>query len=115
MSTRAGLAEYDTVVASLPALDSRARAVLGFVGVLTVSPRRMRASALVPLREAGFTDREIHDIVHVVACFSYMNRLADGTGVTVQTGRRAWACTLLGEDSLAAHLAWAAGEVSSED
>ncbi len=33
------------------------------------------------LREAGFDDTAIHDIVQVTSLFNYYNRLADGLGI----------------------------------
>jgi hypothetical protein len=74
---------------------------------LALAPRTMRASRLEPLRAEGWTDREIHDAVNVVACYSYMNRLADGLGVAVDSSD--WALRLLGQARLDAHRAWAEG------
>lgn len=86
------------------------RAVLGITVRLTLGPRTMRAEHLAPLRAAGLTDREIHDVVQVVCCFSYMNRLADGLGVTADPAAGSWdfARRLMGEERVQAHLAWAA-------
>ncbi|MFT5681924.1 MAG: hypothetical protein ACI8RZ_002842 [Myxococcota bacterium] len=67
----------------------------------------MTADHLDPLRGVGLSDDEIHDVVHVVACFSYMNRLADGLGVSLLPAREAQAIALFGEEALAAHRAWA--------
>ena len=33
------------------------------------------------LRQAGFTDRAIHDAVQVISYFNYINRVADGLGI----------------------------------
>ncbi|MFK7927890.1 MAG: hypothetical protein AB8H79_06860 [Myxococcota bacterium] len=74
---------------------------------LAFSPRTMRAHRLQPLRDDGWSDREIHDAVHVVACFSYMNRVADGLGVAVEASE--WATRLLGPDRFEAHRRWADG------
>ena len=71
----------------------------------------MRSTHVEELRQQGHSEREIHDIVMVVACFSFMNRLADGTGVTVQEGRYDLARRLLGEEALRQHLAWSDSEV----
>ena len=69
----------------------------------------MTARHLDPLRSVGLSDDEIHDVVHVVCCFSYMNRLADGLGVSVLPDREALAVELLGAEALAAHREWSAG------
>lgn len=84
--------------------------LLSLVVRLTLAPRTMRAHALHPLREAGYSDREIHDVVHVVCCFSYMNRLADGLGVTNDPvlGAGGWAERLMGAERVRQHVIWAA-------
>ncbi len=96
-----------------PALDgrglsSRDRALLGFVARLALRPRAMGRGDLSELLAAGFTGREAHDVVHVVCCFSYMNRLADGLGVTVDEPDWEWAARIYGEVALTEHLAWGA-------
>ena len=83
------------------------RSLIRFGLRLAMAPRTMRASRLDPLRAEGWSDREIHDAVNVVACFSYMNRLADGLGVAVDTSE--WAVRLLGQVRYEAHRAWADG------
>ena len=81
--------------------------MLNFVAQTAWSPRSNRASHLQPLRTAGFSDLEIHDITHVTCCFSYMNRLADGLGVTTPTHQSEWAEKLFGSGSYEKHLQWA--------
>jgi alkylhydroperoxidase family enzyme len=81
-------------------------AMLTYVVALGMDPGRMGAGEVQALREAGFSEREIHDIVMVVSCFSFMNRLADGTGVTVQPSHHKVARELLGQEALSRHLAW---------
>jgi len=99
------------VIAGLPGLGAADRAVLVYVTRLTLRPRGMTAAALVPLRAAGLDDRHIHDVMQVVACFSFMNRLADGTGVTLMgEDRYAFARELLGEAAAEAHRAWGVDE-----
>jgi uncharacterized protein YciW len=88
-------------------LDVRQREILRYVCWLTLSPRRMTAAHLAPLSGAGLTDDEIHDVVHVVCCFSYMNRLADGLGVSILADREPLAIELFGAEALATHRAWA--------
>lgn len=82
------------------------REILRYVIWLTLSPRSMTAAHLVPLRTAGLSDGQIHDVVQVVCCFSYMNRLADGLGVGLLEAREALALELFGEAALAAHRTW---------
>ena len=69
----------------------------------------MNKSEVLALEDLGFSNVEIHDIAQIVACFSFMNRIADGTGVTVKLAQSKAAVELLGEDAWARHLAWAEG------
>lgn len=55
--------------------------MLDFASLLTRSPTQLTAADLQGLREHGFDDASIHDIVQVTALFAYYNRLADGLGV----------------------------------
>ena len=99
----------DVGLAEAPSLVEH-RALLHFVARLTLAPRQSRAAHVDELRDAGYSDREIHDVVNVVCCFSYMNRLADGLGVTdPNSADGAWARELMGEVRCAAHAEWAAG------
>jgi alkylhydroperoxidase family enzyme len=40
---------------------------------------------LEPLRTAGLNDRAILEVVEVTAYFNFVNRLADGLGVSLET------------------------------
>ena len=59
-------------------------AMLGFADKLTRTPGQMIEEDVIALRDAGFTDRGILDIVEVTAYYAYANRLADGLGVAVE-------------------------------
>lgn len=96
-----------TRVETLP-LDPAERAVVAFAITLTLTPWEHSRVHVAALRDAGWSDRAIHDLTHVVACFNYMNRLADGLGVEMDASRAEWADRLLGEDTRRAHHAWAA-------
>ena len=63
------------------ALTARERAMLAFAEKLTRTPSGVRREDVERLREAGFEDPAIHDIVQVTALFNYFDRLADGLGV----------------------------------
>jgi len=89
-------------------LDEQDRAQLAHVARLTLAPNSCRPEHLDALRAAGFDERGIHDIVHVAACFAYMNRLVDGLGVTLQADDEALATEIFGAEALASHLAWGA-------
>ena len=96
-----------------PGVSSQDKAMLNFVAQTAWSPRSNRASHLTPLRAAGFSELEIHDITHVACCFSYMNRLADGLGVTTPSQNQEWAEKLFGIGSYKQHLQWANGHPPS--
>jgi alkylhydroperoxidase family enzyme len=104
-----GLAQVDTALASLE-VSAPDRALLAFVTRLTLYPRSNTRQAIESLRRVGYGDVEIHDVVHVVACFSYMNRLADGLGVVVLPHKYEAARWLLGDAALQRHLAWGGAE-----
>jgi|TARA_B100001105_G_scaffold183932_1_gene148862 uncharacterized peroxidase-related enzyme len=48
---------------------------------LTRAPADMTTNDVDGLRQAGFTDRDVLDIVEVTAYYAYANRIADGLGV----------------------------------
>jgi hypothetical protein len=96
----------DELMPRLVAAQPGDHEVLRFVIRAALAPRSLDRTRLQPLRAAGFDDRAIHDIVNVVCCFSYMNRLADSLGVG--TVRDEWATRLFGEERVKEHHAWAA-------
>lgn len=55
--------------------------MLDFAVKLTRRPGAMEKGDVETLRQAGFSDTAIHDIVQVTALFNYYNRLADGLGI----------------------------------
>ncbi len=92
-------------VSDLPRAE---RAIARFAVAHTLAPGQTTAADLQPLRAAGLDDRAIHDLVQVVCCFAYMNRLADGLGVTLLPHQHELARELLGAGALEAHLRWGA-------
>ena len=55
--------------------------MLDFAVKLTLTPARMIEQDVKDLREQGFDDGAIHDIVQITALFNYFDRLADGLGI----------------------------------
>jgi uncharacterized peroxidase-related enzyme len=55
--------------------------MLDFAMALTRDPAGMRREHVEALRDHGFSDVAIHDIVQVTALFNYYNRVADGLGI----------------------------------
>ncbi len=52
---------------------------------LTRSPAAMTVDDVAALREADFSDRDILDIVEVVAYYAYANRIVDALGVPLES------------------------------
>ena len=74
--------ETDYRVAELTAVD---RAMLDYSAKLTREPWEMTEDDLRQLRARGFSDRAILDIAQVVAYYAYVNRIADGLGVSLES------------------------------
>ena len=58
--------------------------MLDYVYKLTLTPWEMEEADVHVLREQGFTDREILDINQITAYYAYVNRIADGLGVSLE-------------------------------
>ena len=61
------------------------RAMLDYVSKLTKTPSEMVAADVEGLRRQGFEDRAIHDICAITAYFAFVNRMADGLGVELES------------------------------
>jgi uncharacterized peroxidase-related enzyme len=66
-------------------IDERRKAMLSYVEKLTIRPQDVTTGDVDALRTEGFTDRDIHDICEVAAYYAYVNRIADGLGVQLET------------------------------
>jgi uncharacterized peroxidase-related enzyme len=64
-------------------LNEAEYAMLEFAEKLTLTPSNMREADVQKLRDAGWTDRDILDIVHVCAYFNFRVRVVDGLGLEV--------------------------------
>ncbi len=65
-------------------LEPADRAMLDFAVKLAREPRSVSRDDVQVLRDAGFSDTAIHDIVQITGFFSYYNRLADGLGIELE-------------------------------
>jgi len=56
-------------------------AMLEYVEKLTLTPSFMTEADIQKLRDVGWSDRDILDIVHVCAYFNFRVRVVDGLGL----------------------------------
>lgn len=66
-------------------LSPKRAAMLSFAVKLTNTPSAMHDADVEALRSAGFSDRDILDIVEVVGYYAYANRIADGLGIETES------------------------------
>jgi uncharacterized peroxidase-related enzyme len=71
-------------------LTEKLVALLEFAEKLTDSPAKMGQEDIDILRRAGWSEVAIHDAVHVISYFNYINRVADALGVENETFVRNW-------------------------
>ena len=65
-------------------LSPKRAAMLRFAVKLTETPAATTDADVEALRTAGFSDRDVLDIVEVVGYYAYANRIADGLGIKVE-------------------------------
>ena len=66
-------------------LDDRRLAMLAYVEKLTRAPASMARADVKVLQAAGFGDADILAIAEVAAYYAFVNRIADGLGVDVES------------------------------
>jgi uncharacterized peroxidase-related enzyme len=66
------------------ALSPADRAMLDYAARLTRTPAAVSLDDVQALRRAGFDDRAILDIAQITAYFAFVNRTAEGLGVTLE-------------------------------
>ncbi len=74
--------QVDPLAAPVPA---RERALLRYAARLTQEPASVTRADLDALHAEGWDDRAILDLNQVVAYFNYVNRIADGLGVRLES------------------------------
>lgn len=85
-------ADHEKLLASLASdcrkadLQSADRAMLDYAVKLTRAPGDMIEADVSSLRAQGFDDRAIHDICAITAYYAFVNRIADGLGVELESG-----------------------------
>ena len=58
--------------------------MLDYAAKLTLTPTTVSEADIQRLRDVGFSDRAILDIAQIIAYYAYVNRIADGLGVTLE-------------------------------
>ncbi|MBI3997878.1 MAG: peroxidase [Armatimonadetes bacterium] len=71
-------------------LEARTRAMLEYCVELTLRPWECSAADVQRLRDYGYDDGDILDIVQIVGFFNYINRVADGLGCDPEPFMTAW-------------------------
>lgn len=66
-------------------LDDRRLSMLRYADKLTRQPTEMVKPDVDQLRTAGFEDQDILAIAEVTAYYAYVNRIADGLGVELES------------------------------
>ena len=61
------------------------RRMLDYAAKLTLAPWKMEKGDVEALREVGFSDSAILDINQVTGYYAFVNRLADGLGVELES------------------------------
>ena len=65
-------------------VDPPTRALLDYASKLARTPAEMSGADVEELRAHGFDDLDITDLVHNVAIFAYINRVALGLGLELE-------------------------------
>lgn len=58
--------------------------MLDYAAKLTLTPATITEQDITALRSTGFDDRAILDIAQITAYYAYVNRIADGLGVSLE-------------------------------
>jgi len=66
-------------------LTSRERSIAEYAVKLALHPAEMTAADVASLRQAGLSDAEVLDACQVAAYFSFVNRMAQGLGVELES------------------------------
>ena len=77
-------------------IDGRLRATLQFLEKLVLAPGEMSAADAQEARAAGASGEALREAAYVAFCFGVMDRLADGFGFEVETGKAlVWSTRIL--------------------
>lgn len=74
-------------------VPARLRALLSYAEKLTLSPGEVEADDVEALRRAGLSDEAVLHACEVVAYYNFVNRTAEGLGVSLEEG---WSHPIVG-------------------
>jgi uncharacterized peroxidase-related enzyme len=72
-------------------LEPADRVMLEFAEKLTRTPAEMKKEDIERLKEHGFSEEAVVDIVLITCMFNFMDRLADGLGVELDPALKMFA------------------------
>jgi uncharacterized peroxidase-related enzyme len=75
------LAQDDLDAASAAGLEPNRRAMLEYVRKITFDAHKLTAEDSEALRQHGYSDEQIAEIVYISALFAFFNRVADAFGI----------------------------------
>jgi uncharacterized peroxidase-related enzyme len=67
-------------------VNGRERALIDYAVALTRAPAAITSADVETLRQAGLSDAGIHSAAAVAAYFNFVNRIALGLGVDLESG-----------------------------
>ena len=70
-----------------PHLRASEQVLLAYADVLTLTPEAVTRAHIESLRAAGYSDRAIHDACAIIGYFAFVNRIADGLGVELESDK----------------------------
>ena len=62
-------------------LTKQQKAICYVAEKLTLNPGEINRSDVQKLKETGYVDKEVSEIVQIISYFNYINRVADGLGL----------------------------------
>jgi uncharacterized peroxidase-related enzyme len=62
-------------------VSEKLKPVLKFAKILTLTPGSISATDADAVLEAGYSEKEFHDIVMTISLFNFTNRMLDGHGI----------------------------------
>ena len=70
--------------------DPADRAIVRFVEKMTLTPAQMTDADVRSLRDVGFSDENVLEIVAITAMFNYVARVADALGIELEEHYSDW-------------------------